>query len=82
MKARAHAHCQTTWSQWALELMQCTSTLPGGSGECNSCNVRPHGLWVVGSGARAMHCKTAQGQSAVELLHCTALVGISYVYKV
>ena len=42
--------------QWAVELLQCNATLPGGSGRCNSCKTLPHCL----------------GQWAVELLQCTA----------
>ena len=26
------------WGQWAVQLLQCTASLPGGSGQCNSCN--------------------------------------------
>ena len=31
-------HCLTAWEQWAVQLLQCTASLPGGSGQCNSCN--------------------------------------------
>ena len=59
-------HCLTK------ELLQCIATLPGGSGQWNSCNALPHCLGAVGSGTPAMHCLTAWGQWAVELLQCTA----------
>ena len=81
-------HCLTAWGQWAVELLQCTAPLPGGSGQCISCNALPHclgavgsatpamhcltALGAVGSGPPAMHCPTAWGQWAVELMQCTA----------
>ena len=65
-------HCHTACGQWAVELLQCTATLPGGSGRCNSYNAAPHCLWAVGSGTPPTHCHTASGQWAVELLQCTA----------
>ena len=81
-------HCATAWGQWAVELLQCTASLhggsgqwnscnappslPGGSGQCNSCNALPHCLGAVGSGTPAMHRLTAWGQWAVQLLQCTA----------
>ena len=71
-----------------MDLLQCTASLPGGSGQMNSCNRLPHCLGAVGSGAfrnalphclgavgigtPAMHCLTAWGQWAVELLLYTA----------
>ena len=58
--------------QWAVELLQCTASLLGGSGQCNSCNALPHCPRAVGSGNPAMHYLTALGQWAVELLQCTA----------
>ena len=30
-------HCHTAWGQWAVELLQRTASLPGGSGQWNSC---------------------------------------------
>ena len=65
-------HCLTALGQWAVELLQCTASLPGGSGQCNSCNALPHCLGAVGSATPAMHCLTAWGQWAVELLQYTA----------
>ena len=81
-------HCLTAWGQWAVELLQCTASLPGGSGQCNSCNAPPHRpggsgrcnscnalpqcLGAVGSAAPAIHCGTAWGQWAAQLLQRTA----------
>ena len=81
-------HCLTALGQWAVQLLQCTASLPGGSGQWNSCNTLPHylgavdsgtfalhcltALGAVGSGTSAMHCRTAWGQWAVEPLQCTA----------
>ena len=65
-------HCLTAWGQWGVELLQCTAALPGGSGQCNSCNALPHCLGAVDSATPAMHCLTAWGQWAVELLQYTA----------
>ena len=61
-------HCLTAWGQWAVELLQCTTSLPGGSGQWNACNALLHCLGAVGSGTPAMHCPTALGQRAVQLL--------------
>ena len=65
-------HCLTAWGQWTVQLRQCTAPLPGGSGQCNSCNALPHRLGAVDSATPAMHCPTAWGQWAVQLLQCTA----------
>ena len=81
-------HCLTALGQWAVQLLQYTAALPGGSGQWNSCNALPHCpggsgqrnscnalphcLGAVGSATPAMHCLTAWGQWAVELLQCTA----------
>ena len=51
-------HCPTAWGQWAVEVLQCTASLPGGSGQWNSCNALPHCLGAVGSGTPAMHLVT------------------------
>ena len=55
-----------------MELLQHTASLPGGSGQWNSCNTLPHCLEAVGSGTPATHCLTAWRQQAVELLQHTA----------
>ena len=65
-------HRHTACGQWAVELLLCTATVPGGNGQWNSYNALPHCLWVVGSGTPAMHRHTACGQWAVELLLCPA----------
>ena len=49
-------HRLTAWGQWAVELLQCTASLPG----------------AVGTRTSAMHYLTAWGQWAVELLQCSA----------
>ena len=64
-------HCPTAWGQWAVELLQCTASLPGGSGQWNSCNALPHCLGAVDSATPAMHRLTAVGQWAVTLPQCT-----------
>ena len=58
--------------QGAVDLLQCTASLPEGSGQCNSCNAPPHCLGAVGGATSTMHGLTAWGQWAVELLQCTA----------
>ena len=44
-------HRLTGLGQWAVELLQYTSSLLGGSGQCNSCNALRHCLVALGSGA-------------------------------
>ena len=51
-----------------MELLECIATLPGGSGQWNSCNALPHCLGALGSATPAMHCLTVWVQWAVELL--------------
>ena len=55
-------HCLTAWWQWAVELLQRTASLPGGSGQWNSCNALPHCLGAVGSAIPAVHYLAAWGQ--------------------
>ena len=55
-----------------MELLQCTTPLPGGSGQCNFCNALPHCPGALGSATPAMQCLTAWGQWTVQLLQCTA----------
>ena len=43
-------HCLTASGQWAVELLQCTASLPGGSGQRNSSYALPH---CLGAGALA-----------------------------
>ena len=54
------------WGQWAVDLLQYTASLPGGSGQWASRNTLPHCLWAVGSGPPAMHRLTAWGQEEEE----------------
>ena len=65
-------HCPNAWGQWAVDLVQYTASLPGGSGQWTSCNTLPHCLGALGSGTPAMHCLTAWGQKVVQLLQGTA----------
>ena len=51
-------HCHTAWGHWAVELLQCTATVPGGSGQWNSCNALPHCLGAVGGISPTMLCLT------------------------
>ena len=64
--------CLAAWGQWAVEHLQCTASLLGGGGSCNSYNALPHCLGAVGSATPATHCLTAWGQWVVQLLQCTA----------
>ena len=72
-------HCLTAWGQWAVELLLCTATPPGGSGRCNPCNTLPHYLGAVGSGTPPIYCLTAGGSgqwnSCYALPHCLGAVG-------
>ena len=67
-----------------MELLQCTASRPGGSGQQNSCDALPHHLGAVGRATAAksysnaagsatppINCLTAYGQWAVEHLQCT-----------
>ena len=47
-------HRLTAWGQWAVELVQRTVSLLGGSEQCNSCNALPHRVGAVGNGTPAM----------------------------
>ena len=74
--------------QRAVQLLQYTTSLPGGSGQCNSCkgmphclggsgqcnfcNALPYGCGAVGSGTPATHYLTAWGQWAMQLLQYIA----------
>ena len=57
-------HCLTALGQWAVELLQYTATLPGGSGQCSSCNALTASL-PRGSGQR---------NSCNALRHCLGAV--------
>ena len=56
----------------SADLLQCTASLPRGTGQWNSCHALPHRLGAVGSGTPTMHCLTAWGQWAVQLLQYIA----------
>ena len=63
-------HCNIAWGHWAVDFVQCTASLSGGSRQCNSCNALPHFLGAVYSGTHVMHYHTPRGRWAVELPHC------------
>ena len=65
-------HCLTAWGQWAVQLLQCTASLPWGSGQWTSCNALPYCLGAVGSATPAIHGRIAWGQWEVQLLQCIA----------
>ena len=67
----------TTPHQWAVDLLQHTASLPGGSGQWNSCNTPPHCLGAVGGGPSAIHCPTAWGTvgSGPPATHCLTAWG-------
>ena len=64
--------CLTAWGHRAVQILQCTASLRGGSRQCNSCNAPPQCLGVVSSGTSAMRCLTALGHCLVERMQCTA----------
>ena len=57
-------HCLTAWGQWAVQLLQCTVSLPRGSGQCNSCNAQPHCLGAVAALLREEAANMATGLGA------------------
>ena len=71
-------HCLTAWGQWAVDPPQCTAPLPGGSGQCNSCNALTASL-PRGSGQCNLcnalpHCPGA-ARSAPPAMHCLTAWG-------
>ena len=79
-------HCHNAWGQWAVELLQCTATLPGGCGQWNSCHARAHQLGGRGvlpkrrsllkerKSCNALpHCLGAGGQWSSVVLCCVVL---------
>ena len=64
-------HCLTARGRWAVQLLQYTAALLGGSGQRNSCNALPH--WLGGSrqwtsGITLPHCLGAVSSAAPALL--------------
>ena len=55
-----------------MGLLQRTAPLPGGRGQWNSCNARPHCLGAVGSGILLVHRPPAWGKWVAYLLQYTA----------
>ena len=49
-------HCLTAWGQKEVDLLQCTASLPGGSGQLNFCKALSHCLGAVGSGTPSPVC--------------------------
>ena len=43
-------HCRSTQGQWAVELLQCKASLPGGNRQSTACNALPHRLGAAPSG--------------------------------
>ena len=70
-------HCLTAWGQWAVQLLQCTASLPWGSGQWNSCSALPHCPGAVGNGTPVVHCLTALGAvgSATPAMQCLTALG-------
>ena len=66
-------------TQWAVDVLQYTTPLPGGSGQWTSCNTLPPCLGAVGSALPAVHCPAAGGSgqwtSCNTLSHCLGAVG-------
>ena len=59
-------HCLGAWGQWAVQLLSCTAKLPGGGGQCNSCNARDQQL-----GGRGVLSRR-RSMLKNEILQCTA----------
>ena len=54
-----------------MQLLQCTASLPEGSGQCSFCKAIPHclGEWAVDPRNTLPHCLEAVG-SATPAMHC------------
>ena len=81
------SNCLTAWGQWTVQLLQCTASLPGGSGQWNAMQcLTAWGQWAVqllqctaslpGGSGQCNSCNTlshcAWAQRAVQLMQCTA----------
>ena len=73
-------HRHTAGGKWAVELLQCTTTLPAGNGHLYSCHAPPLCLWTVGNGNPAMHCHFACGQGLVEFPQFVASLPVGSVW--
>ena len=80
-------HYLTAWGKWALEivqyrgtkLLQCSASLPGVIGQCNSCELVPHRPRAVGrrqynSWYAVLHCLGAL-RSGIVAMHCLGASG-------
>ena len=80
-------HRQTAWGQWAVQLLQSTAPLPGGSGRWNSGNTVPQCRGAVRLGTPAMRESTSWGdwesypgcrhyiKSGTTAMHCHIALG-------
>ena len=57
------------WGQWAVEFLHGTATMPGRSGQWNSCHTLPYLLGSVSTAIPAMQCLTSWGNWVV--VQCT-----------
>ena len=68
-------NCHTACGEWAVQLMQCTATPPGGRGQWNSYSGLPHCLGAVGIASscnRLPHCLGAAGNRTPATHYLTA----------
>ena len=54
-------HCLTALGPWAVEVVQRTTSLPGASGLCKSCNAMPRRRGAAGNGTPAMRGPISRG---------------------
>ena len=67
-------HCLAAWGQWAVQLLQCTATPPGGDVQWNLCNARAHQLGGRGVPPRERSLPKER-TSFNALPHCVGAVG-------
>ena len=69
----------SAWGQWAVQLLQCTASLPWSGGPWNSCDTPPHCPGALGCATPAIHCLTTwvsgQWNSYIALPGCPGAVG-------